>query len=61
MGPEHLGIGDRKFLINRLIQQAPINTLVREFLKTPTRAPLWLRRGIASSQSTRPSSTALES
>ena len=22
MGPEHLGIGDRKFLINRLIQQA---------------------------------------
>lgn len=33
MGPEHLGIGDRKFLINRLIQQAPINTLVREFFK----------------------------
>ena len=33
MGPEHLGIGDRKFLINRLVQQAPINTLVREFFK----------------------------
>src|ERR1700739_2490134 len=33
MRPEHLGIGDSKFLINRLIQQAPINTLVREFLK----------------------------
>lgn len=33
MGPEQLGIGDRKFLINRLIQQAPINTLVREFFK----------------------------
>ena len=33
MGPEHLNIGDRKFLINRLIQQAPINTLVREFFK----------------------------
>lgn len=33
MGPEHLGIGDRKFLINRLIMQAPINTLVREFFK----------------------------
>ncbi|MFN3817875.1 hypothetical protein [Blastomonas sp.] len=33
MGPEHLGIGDRKFLINRLIQQAPINTLIREFFK----------------------------
>src|ERR1700679_2580309 len=33
MRSEHLGIGDRTFLINRLIQQAPINTLVREFLK----------------------------
>lgn len=33
MRAEHLGIGDRKFLINRLIQQAPINTLVREFFK----------------------------
>jgi hypothetical protein len=33
MRPEHLGIGDRTFLINRLIQQAPINTLVREFFK----------------------------
>ena len=31
MKSEHLGIGDRTFLINRLIQQAPINTLVREF------------------------------
>jgi hypothetical protein len=30
---EHLGIGDKTFLINRLIQQAPINTLVREFFK----------------------------
>jgi len=30
---EPLGIGDRKFLINRLIQQAPIHTLVREFFK----------------------------
>lgn len=33
MRSEHLGIGDRTFLINRLIQQAPINTLVREFFK----------------------------
>lgn len=33
MKSEHLGIGDRTFLINRLIQQAPINTLVREFFK----------------------------
>jgi len=33
MRPEHLGIGDKTFLINRLIQQAPINTLVREFFK----------------------------
>ena len=33
MHSEPLGIGDRKFLINRLIQQAPINTLVREFFK----------------------------
>ncbi|TXN42892.1 hypothetical protein [Methylobacterium sp. WL7] len=33
MRPEQLGIGDRKFLINRLIQQAPINTLIREFFK----------------------------
>lgn len=33
MRSDHLGIGDRKFLINRLIQQAPINTLVREFFK----------------------------
>lgn len=33
MRSEHLGIGDRKFLINRLIQQAPINTLIREFFK----------------------------
>lgn len=33
MNSEPLGIGDRKFLINRLIQQAPINTLVREFFK----------------------------
>lgn len=33
MRPEHLGIGDKTFLINRLIQQAPINTLIREFFK----------------------------
>jgi hypothetical protein len=33
MRSEHLGIGDRTFLINRLIQQAPINTLIREFFK----------------------------
>lgn len=33
MKSDHLGIGDRTFLINRLIQQAPINTLVREFFK----------------------------
>jgi hypothetical protein len=33
MRAERLGIGDRTFLINRLIQQAPINTLVREFFK----------------------------
>lgn len=33
MNSEPLGIGDRKFLINRLIQQAPINTLIREFFK----------------------------
>lgn len=33
MRPEQLGIGDRKFLVNRLIQQAPINTLIREFMK----------------------------
>ena len=33
MQSEPLGIGDRKFLINRLIQQAPIHTLVREFFK----------------------------
>jgi hypothetical protein len=36
MKSEHLGIGDRTFLINRLIQQAPINTLVREFFKKIT-------------------------
>ena len=33
MKSEHLGIGDKTFLINRLIQQAPINTLIREFFK----------------------------
>ncbi|WP_449411635.1 hypothetical protein [Methylobacterium komagatae] len=33
MRSEHLGIGDRTFLINRLIQQAPIHTLIREFFK----------------------------
>ncbi|TIN46309.1 MAG: ATP-binding protein [Mesorhizobium sp.] len=33
MRSEHLGIGDRTFLINRLIQQAPINMLIREFFK----------------------------
>ncbi|WP_066827636.1 hypothetical protein [Sphingomonas mali] len=33
MRPEHLGIGDKTFLINRLIKQAPINTLIREFFK----------------------------
>ena len=33
MRPERLGIGDRTFLINRLVQQSPINTLVREFFK----------------------------
>lgn len=33
MQSEPLGIGDQKFLINRLIRQAPINTLVREFFK----------------------------
>jgi hypothetical protein len=34
MRSEHLGIGDRTFLIIRLIQQAPINTWVREFFKS---------------------------
>lgn len=33
MKSEHLGIGDKTFLINRLIKQAPINTLIREFFK----------------------------
>jgi len=33
MAPDQLSIEDRKFLVTRLIQQAPINTLVREFFK----------------------------
>ncbi|MEA3052768.1 MAG: hypothetical protein QOG72_1671 [Sphingomonadales bacterium] len=33
MKADALGIGDRTFLINRLVQQAPINTLIREFFK----------------------------
>jgi hypothetical protein len=30
---EPLNINDKRFLINRLIEQAPVSTLVREFFK----------------------------
>ena len=33
MVSEPLGIRDKTFLVNRLIQQAPTKTLVREFYK----------------------------
>ncbi|MBT5415621.1 MAG: hypothetical protein HOK81_13565, partial [Rhodospirillaceae bacterium] len=33
MKSEPLSIHDKKFLINRLIQQAPTDTLIREFFK----------------------------
>lgn len=33
MKAEPLNINDKRFLINRLIEQAPINTLIREFFK----------------------------
>jgi hypothetical protein len=33
MKAEPLNIRDKRFLINRLIEQAPVNTLVREFFK----------------------------
>lgn len=33
MKPEPLNIRDKRFLINRLIEQAPVDTLVREFFK----------------------------
>ena len=33
MRPEPLDIQDKRFLVNRLIEQAPVGTLVREFFK----------------------------
>jgi hypothetical protein len=33
MKSEPLGLGDRTFLVNRLVQQAPVHTLIREFFK----------------------------
>lgn len=33
MKAEPLNINDKRFLINRLIEQAPVNTLIREFFK----------------------------
>ena len=33
MKAEPLNIRDKRFLINRLIEQAPVDTLVREFFK----------------------------
>ena len=33
MKAEPLNIRDKRFLINRLIEQAPVSTLVREFFK----------------------------
>ena len=33
MKAEPLNIHDKRFLINRLIEQAPVSTLVREFFK----------------------------
>ena len=33
MRAEPLNINDKRFLINRLIEQAPVGTLIREFFK----------------------------
>ena len=44
MKAEPLNIRDKRFLINRLIEQAPVSTLVREFLREYPMVPAIVKK-----------------